>query len=356
MKGYLTQLHLKNFRCFKTIDLDLDSPLVVIHGINGSGKTSLLEALHYVGYLRSFRTRTPRDLIRFGADTFFIKAASSENEVSIGCSSAKRQVKINQKAVTSFQELWNFHRVVTVTEDDLEIVKGSPEKRRSFVDSAIILQNPKHAEHLKTYRTILDHRNALLQKHSINDDELLVWTEKLWEATQIIQERRKEFLEILATKTVSLTEAHCKRVYSITLTYKEKTASTPEWKSFKDQWKHDLFPQELRYRRSLFGAHLDDIAIFFQEKPARIYSSRGQQKLIVMLLKIALVNAISKDIASLSFLIDDFLTDFDEKTMNEIIEASLDLNVQLIFTSPIAESKDTLALRSHGAKEINLSI
>ena len=70
----ITNLQIKNFRCFGSLDLAFDNPITLIEGINGTGKTSLLEALHYLCYLRSFRTHLPQELVQFGHDNFFIKA------------------------------------------------------------------------------------------------------------------------------------------------------------------------------------------------------------------------------------------------------------------------------------------
>ena len=113
----LNRLTIKNFRCFTDFVVDLSAPLILIEGANGSGKTSLLEAMHYACYLRSFRTHSPRDLICFGQNTFFIKAdfsdevsggTSESQELHIGFSGKKRLVKLNQKAVGSYKELLDF--------------------------------------------------------------------------------------------------------------------------------------------------------------------------------------------------------------------------------------------------------
>ena len=71
-KNALTTIQVKNFRCFERLSLDFTSPLVIIEGINGIGKTSLLEALYYACYLRSFRTYSPKEMVRFGQENFFI--------------------------------------------------------------------------------------------------------------------------------------------------------------------------------------------------------------------------------------------------------------------------------------------
>src|SRR3989338_5981269 len=132
MTSCIQRLQLKNFRCFPTATFDLDASVVVIEGINGSGKTSLLEALHYICYLKSFRTHIPRDLVSFGADSFFITILCGEHSISVGCSGTKRQVKINQKSILSYRELREYCKIVTLTEDDLSLIGGSPDRRRFF--------------------------------------------------------------------------------------------------------------------------------------------------------------------------------------------------------------------------------
>src|SRR5471030_434878 len=108
----LTTIQIKHFRCFAGTTIAFDSPIVLVEGNNGSGKTSLLEALHYLCYLRSFRTHTPRDLIQAGADGFFIKASfdqqinqqSFTHNVQVGFSGKKRLVKMNEQSVSSYKE------------------------------------------------------------------------------------------------------------------------------------------------------------------------------------------------------------------------------------------------------------
>src|SRR5690606_9539424 len=115
-------------------ELDLSASLILLEGGNGAGKTSLIEALHYGCYLRSFRTHMPRELSQFGAQDFFIKLDISsshegqllDHEIQVGFSAGKRLVKIDKKPIASYKELMDFYRVVSVTEDDLELIKGSP--------------------------------------------------------------------------------------------------------------------------------------------------------------------------------------------------------------------------------------
>ena len=261
---------------------------MLIEGLNGSGKTSLLEAIHYLCYVRSFRTHIPHDLVSFGNETFFIAATLQDDHVTIGSTGTKRQVKINQKPITSYTQLRSVCRVVTVTQEDIDIVKSSPEKRRSFLDHALALHNPELTESMKTFRHILDTRNAFLIRGGMKD-EFDIWTEKLWDSSRVIQKARCEFLATMLEHAQKL-EGYFLPSQTFSIIYQPKREQKGEsYQQFYAQ-SQKLFERERYLRRSLFGAHLDDIEILFNSKPARLFSSRCQQKLLTLFLKIVLVH------------------------------------------------------------------
>ncbi len=351
----LQSIELKNFRCFDKVYFDFDGPLILIQGLNGSGKTSLLEALHYLCYVRSFRTHLPRELVQFGKDGFFLKAVFNNQEISIGFAHGKRHIKVNQKIISSYEELRQAYRIITVTEDDLGIVKAGPEKRRNFLDHALLLHHPELLVPFKAYKNILDNRNALLQRHDCDPEELEIWTQKLWEQTNSMQQYRYEFLEHLKAAIQEELTTTWKGEYKLVIRYEpKKIEKTQSWQEFHAYWVHSLKQNELRYRRSLFGAHLDDFSITFQNKPARLYSSRGQQKLIVLLIKIAQVRQLIKEQGATTFLLDDFMADFDETVMVKLICACINLKTQLIFTSPLEGGAEINLLKDLGCDTIKL--
>lgn len=356
VKVALQKLHLKNFRCFESKTIDFEKPLVLIEGINGSGKTSLLEALHYTCYLRSFRTHLPRDLIKFGTTGFFIQATFSDQIISIGCTGTKKHIKVNQKSISSYQELREHFKIITVTEDDVGIVKESPEKRRTFIDHALFLEKPEIITLFKTYKTYLKNRNALLQRHNIDHEELIIWTKKIWELSKLIQEERKNYLKKLQQSADQFLVNAWETACIIKFLYQPKKIDPHQsWEDFENFWKTELLFKEKKFRRSLFGAHLDDFLLTFNEKPARLYSSRGQQKLIVFMLKMAQVKQLTQSQESQTpFLLDDFMTDFDPEVAQKLIKTCLNLNVQLIFTSPMNNSLEKKLLLSYNVQVVNI--
>ncbi len=165
---FLESVHIKNFRCFTDIDLTFNNSIVLIEGLNGSGKTSLLEALYYACYLRSFRTHLPKEMLQFERENFFIKVAfrnqSFMHEIQAGFSNSKRLVKIDNKAVSSYKELMNYYRVIGLTEDDMFLIKGGPQDRRVFIDQLLLLYDPSFIDSLHTLRNVVSNRTILLQK------------------------------------------------------------------------------------------------------------------------------------------------------------------------------------------------
>lgn len=353
----LQKIHLKNFRCFTSQTIEFEEQIILLEGINGSGKTSLLEALHYTCYLRSFRTHLSRDLIKFGSEGFFIQTTFNDQTIAIGCTGVKKHIKVNQKTISSYKELRENFKIITVTEDDVGIVKESPEKRRAFLDHALLLEKPELLETYKTYRTYLKNRNALLFRHTINYDELVIWTKKLWELSCSIQKERRGFLSKLESSAHEFLSNYWQGDCRITFEYQAKKISKDSsWIDFEAFWKVNIMEREKQMRRSLFGSHLDDFLLSFNGKPARLYSSRGQQKLIVLLLKIAQVQSLKTNLpGGITFLLDDFMTDFDPEVAKKVINACLSLNIQLIFTSPLNNSLEKSLLKDYTIQTVNIS-
>jgi DNA replication and repair protein RecF len=356
----LTQLHLKHFRCFSDLVLDLQGPLVVIEGFNGCGKTSFLEALHYLCYLRSFRTHTPRELIQFGQEGFFIKALFTQRdevtpqELQVGFSGKRRLVKINQKPIASYKELMDFYRIVTLTEDDLGLIHGEPEMRRTFIDQAIMLYDPAYAHMIRDLRHCVEQRNALIQRIPTYD-EFNLWTEQLFHKSRIIQDIRRDALATLERTAHTIIADHFDNAITIAFEYKAKRIPDDySYETFRADYPR-LMQEEQQLGRSLFGAHVDDILITFHDKKSKLYASRGQQKLIVLLIKIAQIKELLIKKGPAVFLLDDFMTDFDERRVIQLLTVLRGLDIQLIFTTPLSSHILNSELAAHGAQTIKLS-
>lgn len=338
----LDKIELKNFRCFTKATFDFHADVTIIYGNNGSGKTTIIEALHYLCYLSSFRSRIPSEITRFESESFFIKGLITQKndetfEIQVGFAKKQKIAKIGQKPIASYKELFPYYQVVTVTVDDLELIQGSPIVRRNFIDQAILLSNPQFIDVLKRYKQILQQRNALLGQ-SFHYDSYLIWTKQLWEQTQIIQKTRETFLTRLHQKVSSLLIEFFDPTYTIQIVYNHRHTLPEE--SFENflQRKKALLNYESIMKRSDFGAHLDDFTLHFCHKKIKTFGSRGQQKLLVILIKFAQLLDLQDRENYPILLLDDFITDFDQTKLSKILSLLLTLRSQLIITSPIREN------------------
>lgn len=354
-----SEIQLKNFRCFETITVFFDHPIVVLEGLNGAGKTSLLEALYYACYLRSFRTHLPKELVRFEQEHFFVRIKVTHNnddhEIQVGFSPDKRSVKIDKKSIGSYKELMSHYRVVSLIEDDLNVIKGGPQERRSFVDQTLLLLDSTYIAHMKELRIILNNRTRLIQRLVTADDNYFLWTRQLWEKSQIIQQLRSALLAKLMAEVNDLVRIYFNDLLSIACVYEAKYIKKA---TSCDQFLDDnpyIFDQERTAYRSLFGAHLDDFSIKLENKQTKRLASRGQQKLILLLLKIAQARYITEQKGPVLFLLDDFMADFDIVTSKQLLSILYSLDCQLIFTTPVANSPLSLTTREAGAQIVTVT-
>lgn len=412
----IVSLTLKNFRCFSSVTIDFESPVVLIYGPNGSGKTSIIEALHYGCYLRSFKTHLPREIASTSADNFGIALGIAHTHtldtLHIQVSRTKKNVRLNQQPIGSYKELNDVYKVVTITEDDLLMVQGAPALRRSFIDHMVMLIDAEYAPLLKRYRTILENRNSLLASNRDDEESYHLWTDQLLTASARIQKARISVLEELERETQLLlaecneffregaadtsprlrrpdggsdpfsksfreglggngpvnaaapeeagndistciqrpmqessltisegeagkSPADCALIYEYSRSYKE-SAQCLNSKDLLDRYP-GLRAHELAQKRSLFGAHLDDFTLFFQGKACRTYASRGQQKFLIFLLKLAHVRLLrgKEQAQGVILLVDDFMTDFDEERSQALLTLMTTLPTQLILTTPL---------------------
>jgi DNA replication and repair protein RecF len=306
----------------------------------------------------------PKDMIQFGAEGFFIKIeieTESEfertiSELQLGFAGGKRRVKVDNQVIASYKELMNFLRVISITEEDLLIVQGSPEHRRAFIDYALLVENPDYAHALGILKQIVLNRNALLLRCGKPED-YTVFTQQLWEQSVAIQDARQRYLTIVQDRLQLLIDQFFNGEFSLDLAYLPKKEMWSTSQAFRENHPN-LYEQEVRMKRSLFGAHLDDIAFVYNAKASRAFASRGQQKLIVLLIKIAQLQLLREQcpLGTILFLLDDFITDLDDYRVGLIIKTLQNLNVQLVFTAPVHGSSASSKIVEYGGSINILSI
>lgn len=344
---FLHDLEIRQFRCFSTQKFSFSKQFTLIIGDNGAGKTSLAEAIHYLCYMKSFRCSNLLDLVGHSYDAFFLKGHFSSNSefdsghsIQVGYSDKKKAVKLDNKAVTTYKQIFELFQVVTLLEEDIHLIKGYPSERRTFIDQAALFLEPAYLDTYRKFKKIVQSRNALLHnQYSIDMLELDIWSEKLWIASLAVQEQRRKVLEVIQQTVNSLLANYFDSVYEVLINYEsEYVLPNENYADFKikiDQ----ILRQERALKRSLFGAHLDDFKIQIKGQDARYFASRGQQKLVSLLCKLSLVTLAEKNDFLPILIIDDFIADFDKVRLRNLMNFFVSCKNQIIITTPFYDSE-----------------
>ena len=356
-------LGMTNFRNVEMANVDLSPNVNIILGDNAQGKTNLLEAMSVFALGKSFRASADRELIRFGSDWSELRLdfatdrrAGQDMRVRYVPGERKQQT-VNGVTVAKQSDSLGIFRAVLFTPDHLELVKEAPELRRRFVDGAVCQLKPYFAGIVSSFNKVLGQRNALLKKASAGEklsDTIDVWTQKLCELSVEIFRYRYWYIKHLAASapifyggmTAGREDFFIKYTCIPAKNRLPETFSKPtgdicdgtiDFKSdallkiYADHYNKHL-PIDVKAGRTLSGPHRDDIHFFIDEQPVKLYGSQGQQRSVVLALKLA-EGQVSYDLTNEHplYLFDDILSELD-KNRQEYILNQLNKR-QMIVTS-----------------------
>src|SRR3990172_7946256 len=173
------------------------------------------------------------------------------------------------------------------------------------------------------------------------DETFLIWTQKLWEATRHLREQRVVYLQQLEQSVNAMLEQYFASTpeaqMRVQFVYAPKNTNPDlAFDAFWDLYQSKYVSTEQEWGRSLFGIHLDDFSILFQDKKARMFASRGQQKLLALLIKIAQLQQLSDKGEPGILLLDDFMTDFDHTRVAQAFAALEHLKYQMFISCPVS--------------------
>ena len=299
---FLKQIRLFQFRNFKELDLEFGNGLNAIIGPNAIGKTTLLEAIHFLSIGRSFRTNKLGEIIKKGANSFTIQAFFSKDGVdqtlSIFYDGTNKDIKHNQTSYNSFSPLLGLFPTVVYSPFDIELIHGGPQERRRFLNILIAQANPLYIYYLTRYTKALAQRNALLRKKQTSTIE--IWEDDLIKSALFLQEKRSEAIHRLSIKTKVFYKELSSNSEEIELQYKPSKISTQVFEKSRER--------EFAFGYSLLGAHRDDLEMHINGLPAKNYASEGQKRTIIAALKLAETECLEPAL----LLIDDFGVHLDQ--------------------------------------------
>jgi DNA replication and repair protein RecF len=358
---YLKSLSLKHFRNYTDQTVQFAAPKTIVVGNNAQGKSNLLEAVQLLATLRSHRVSRDRDLVQEGEAIGEIKAvcdrAQVPMELSIGLrSSGRRSLAINGANLTRHIEFLGQINAVLFSSLDLDLVRGSPDCRRDWLDSVLIQLEPIYSSLLQQYHQVLKQRNALLKairqgKVGFDPEQMALWDAQLATTGTRLTRRRSRLLLRLAPiadrwhQAISGGSEHLHLAYAPKFNFVDLQSVEEIQAAFLLGLQSKTIAEQ-QQGTSLVGPHRDEVILTINQTPAREYGSQGQQRTLVLALKLAELELIESVIGETPLLLlDDVLAELDLHRQNQLLNAIQD-RVQTIVTTTHLGSFDAQWLNS----------
>lgn len=325
-------LKLEHFRNFKHFELKFADKLTCIIGANGSGKTSILEALHFLAYGKSFRSKELNRMVHQGEKNFtlFLKGQNQEKPFQIGMqrSSSESINRLNGDTPKNLSEFAELLPLILIHPESFQLITGGAKMRRQLLDWGVFYHYPESRMHFAMMRRTLKQRNQALKQHAPREHV------KLWETTgyksfEVIDALRQEYVTLLAKRTFGLLQDFTD-THQLTLEYDR---GWPEGETLSNMWERS-FIQDTRSGYTEYGPHQADLKISSRKKPAKDMLSRGQQKTLVCTLKLA-QGLMFQDLTNRKpiYLFDDLASELDAKHRKTLSEHMQAQDCQVILTS-----------------------
>lgn len=327
----LKKLYLHNFRNYDERRFDFCAPTVQLCGANGIGKTNVLEAIHYLGILRSFKNASPREMVQSGYDSFVLMAQIDTDAESSRIRieqqrGGDRKCYINDvEEKRASQLLHNFRSVIFAPEDRL-IISGTAAVRRRFFDILISLENDAYLRDLQQYKHALAQRNALLKKGIRKGAEAVFapFEELLAFHGERLMRQRQYYAELLQQQVRELSGNDDFRI-----------KYHPDWKQTDLQFiRKSLEMNRSRDMLKTFsceGVQLDDFDMYLGDFAMRNFASSGQTRLYSLYLKMAEFNLSCAKGEIPVALVDDVTGELDDVNKQKFF-AMLERAEQTFFT------------------------
>tara|TARA_B100002051_G_scaffold189862_1_gene179900 strand:- start:954 stop:2066 length:1113 start_codon:yes stop_codon:yes gene_type:complete len=311
----ISSINMISFRNHEKTNMSFRPGITIIWGENGSGKTSILEAIHSLSFGSSFRTSNKKELIKEGANNFLLEGVFKNKkgiESTVFFShdtKGNKKIKINKKEIKKRKDLIGLNNVVVFSPEEESITKSGPVNRRRFFDKVFSIVSKNYLDVLIEYNSILQQRNATLKrsfKKNINE-EVEIWNEHFAEKAENLWKRRKKlFVEfsIVFRETVK------------NLDFGLKSNIFYDQKKTKREEVLVVLKKTLDLERTLgfttHGPHRDEFLFDWGGRAIRKHGSQGEHKMFLALLKTTELLFISKKTnKNPVFLIDDIFANLD---------------------------------------------
>ena len=329
----LSHLKIRDFRNLVDIEFEPCSGVNLIYGLNASGKTSLLESIYYLSHLRSFRTPYLSDLINHDASRLQLLAKATDqldNQIPIGIERSKDslEVRANHKPIQRVADITAIFPVLAIHPDSYRLITGSPGERRAYIDWGVFHVEQGFFEAWQRYKKALSQRNAALRSGQ-KPSYCKLWDKELEQSANHIDLKREKYIQDLYPFYLNLIEQFFPSQH-VKLEYRRGWKKEESLRTVLEQ----TFERDLKRGMTQAGPHRADLYIQVDGKSAQTGISRGQQKVLVALLKLAQVQQFSQSAARHCILLyDDLAAELDKEHRKQIMSVLKSMPIQLFLTA-----------------------
>ena len=333
----IDSLSLMNFRNYETLNISFGN-LNIIYGLNGSGKTNIVEAIYMLALTKSFRINNDKIMIKKGKIKAKIKGnvlkKNDENEFGVEISNDGKIVAINGEKQDKVSDYVSKINVILFNPSDTRLIDDAPSERRKMLNIEISQIYKEYLVVLTNYQRILKQRNFYIRGMYINgsytSEYLDILTKKLVEYGKVICKYRQDFIDNI-NKYI---KSNYEKIFG-SGTLKIRYVSTFKNKSEDDLIKRfkDNYQKELSVGKTLEGIHHDDIMFILDNNNLKEWGSEGQRKNAIISFKLAEINVINEIKGYYPILIlDDLFSELDKEKITNLL-GMLDRNVQTFITT-----------------------
>ncbi len=321
---HLEKIQLQNFKNYKDFEVQFSPQLNCIVGKNGSGKTNLLDSIHFLGLTKSAISSSDRLLLQdkkpfYSVVGTFSKAEKSDFVSMVYSSKEGKKIALNKNVYEKKSDHIGKFPVVIILPNDTDLIREGSEFRRKFFDNLLCQTNPKYLADLVNYKNIVKSRNALLKQFSerryIDRDLLASYDEQILELNDSIYEIRKKMSADLITPFLQFHSYLTESKEPVSVDYNSEIGELNFNQIFREALEDDIYLQ-----RTTKGIHKDDFVFKINGKSLKNYGSQGQQKSFVIALQLAKYHYLKSILHTKPLLLlDDIFDKLDNERIQKLI-------------------------------------
>ncbi len=341
---HIEKLSLINFKNYEEASLTFSDKINCLVGLNGSGKTNILDAIHYLSMTKSAHNSIDSQNIKFGENYFSIKGTFANDKAlnEVVCyfqEGLKKSFKVNKNDYDKLSEHIGRFPIVLVTPYDTDTIREGSEIRRRFFDTIISQIDANYLKHLIQYNNNLKQRNSALKTFNkskrVNHDLLENYNNVLVHLGALIYNARLEFIEkfttVFLSKYAYISDSH----ESVDIHYSSNLSST----DFKADLNNAL-SKDVALERTTLGAHRDDFKFLIENKPLKKFGSQGQQKSFSIALKLAHFQIIDESMKHKPILLlDDIFDKLDSNRIEKLLTMVMEDQFGQVFITDAREDR-----------------